>query len=807
MISAPFFRSGIAAVAGLLAVAGPLAVAGLAAPAAAVDRGTVQGTFTTDSGVPIPDALVSVYSADYDWLRDGSTDASGRFRLANVTAGGVKLQFQSNGIQQWAHDAADFEGAAEFTLAANQTLTVDESRLPTGTITGVVTEPTGEPAWYSAVAHPVGGDFGTESYAYPDVDGRYTLDVLPGDYRVSFGRGATEQWAFQKADPAAATTFTVSAGQTIEASDTFLPTGSLGGRLTTADGDPLVEARVMLHRPFDPDVDTETRVADTYTDSNGDYTFDEVLPGTYRVSFTTEDWGPRQWLHGTVDPARAAVFTVVAGERTTADEAQIRTSTVRGKLVDSAGRPLDGYSVRIIQDAEDSIASYDATTGPDGGWSVDGVLPATYLVSFESPSSSRRQWAYGKGSARDAARFDIAQGSTVTVDDTWLPGATLVVTAVDAATGAPVSDFCGWLWSIDAGECTTGPELTVTDLPGGEHPLEITTGERSFYLGADERSVTLTPGQTTRVAVPLQQGGKAAITVTDAVTGRPVEDTCFALITPGTGGLGEGYGDCTNAAGKASTQAKRPGTYQVFAFGQNGYGHQWVGKTGGTGDQREAARVTIRAGKVTKAPTVLLDKAAIVTGTVTGDEGQPIPNAHVAFSAYGYGAGPANGTRTDQRGRYTLDLLGPYAWPLVFTTHDYPRQWSGGAGNRFQAEQIQLAAGASTTYDIGLKRGSSIRGVVSIASGAPGDRWRLNAFNAVTGDPAGMFDHSAAENGAYDMPLAGGQQIKIGWSLSGDEEGSWQDGWYDNATDLASATKVSVPKTGSKKLNLVLGRP
>jgi hypothetical protein len=39
------------------------------------------------------------------------------------------------------------------------------------------------------------------------------------------------------------------------------------------------------------------------------------------------------------------------------------------------------------------------------------------------------------------------------------------------------------------------------------------------------------------------------------------------------------------------------------------------------------------------------------------------------------------------------------------------------------------------------------------------------------------------------------------------EEGFWQDGWYDNATDPASATKVSVPQTGSKKLNLVVGRP
>ncbi len=817
MIRAPFFRLGVAAVAGALAVTGLTVPAGAAPSAAvqsavvrsaAVDRGTVQGTYTTDSGEPIAGAYVSVYSADYDWLRDGSTDADGRFTLRNVRAGGVKIQFQNNGIQQWAHDAADFDSATEFTLDADQTLTVDESQQPTGTIAGTLKTVTGEPAaWYAANLVSA-ADPSIVSSAFADETGRFSAAVLPGAYKVSFHLDSTVQWALQKADAKSADTFTVAAGQTVEVNDTLLPTGTLGGRLTTADGEPLADMRVTLHRPYDPTgEDGDGSVADVYTGGTGHYEFIGVLPGAYRISFAPTETGPRQWLRGTIDPARATVYRVVAGERTTADDAQLRTGTVQGKLIDPAGAPLEGYGVQVSQYSEDGWESYTATTGPDGSWRVDEVLPSTYVVRFENPDGTRRQWAYGKGTSEDAKSFVVAAGATVTVNDTWLPGATLVVTATDAVTGAPVSDFCGWLWSVNAGDCTSGSELTLTGLPGGELPLSITTGDKSFYLGVDDdRPVTLTPGETTTVSVPLAQGGKVAMTVTDAATGGAVADTCFVLVTPGQGGLGDGYGDCTNAAGKSSTGAKAPGTYQLFAVGRNGYGHQWVGKTGGTGDQRQAAKITVRAGKVTKAPAVLLDKAATVTGTVTGEDGEPIPYANVAYSAWGYGVGPSHDTDAGEDGRYTLNRLGPYSWPLVFTTGIHARQWSGGTGNRFQAELIQLSAGAGTTYNMALKHGSSVKGVVSIAPGARGGQWRLNAVNAVTGDPAGVADSYNTENGAYEMLLAGGQQIKISWSLYG-EGAPWQDGWYDNAIDMASATKVAVPKTGSKKLNLVVGRP
>jgi hypothetical protein len=317
--------------------------------------------------------------------------------------------------------------------------------------------------------------------------------------------------------------------------------------------------------------------------------------------------------------------------------------------------------------------------------------------------------------------------------------------------------------------------------------------------------VTLVPGRTTSLPVPLTQGGRAAVTVVDAATGQPVRGVCFALREPHSGGIGDGYGDCTGATGKSTTIVRPAGTYQLFAVARDGgYGHQWVGTDGGTGDQREAARITLRPGKITKAPVVRMDKAGRITGTVTGDDGRPIGSADVSFTAWDYGAGPVWGTDTDADGRYTIDGLGPYSWPLVFTAHGYARQWSGGGGNRYQAAGVPVPAGGSTTYDMALARGSVLRGTVTVPPALPVQGWRLTAVNATTGDPIGVADYTALDNGDYTMPIAGGQPVKIRWSVHGDD--FWQDGWYDNAADQASATKVPVPRTGTRTLDLTIGR-
>jgi 5-hydroxyisourate hydrolase-like protein (transthyretin family) len=787
MIRTPLRRLGLAALSGVLAVGA------LTAPAtAAAGRGTVQGTFTTDSGEPIAGASVYAYTAgDQEFLADATTDDDGRYKLRNVRATDVKVQFHTMGMTQWAHRQADFDSATTLTVPADGTLAVDERLSPTGTLSGRLTEASGEPAAWVAVQAFTSEDE-SATYGYTDENGQYALSVLPGAYKVQFLRDATEQWATGKTERDAADVVRVAAGQTVQVDDTLLATGTLGGRLTASDGSPLVYATVSLYRD-------DTYVTATSTDEDGRYLFAGVLPGAYRVGFALEG-GATQYIPGTAIRSGATAFPVTAGEHTTADDALVAVGRMQGRLTDTSGRPVAEHYVDIRPTDENSEVSFETTTGEDGTWSVEGVFPVDYVVSFIKPDYSRRQYAYGKGTAAAADPITVEPGATATVDDTWADGATLIVRATDAVTGAPVSDFCAWVSGIDAGGCTDGTELEITDLAAGTFGVSVSPGEKSFYLYADDRDTTLTAGRVTTLSVPLTQGGKASATITDRVTGAPVRGACVDLAVLGRGGLGDGQGiACSNAGGKLTTPALRPGTYEMFAYGVDGLGHQWVGPTGGTGDQRAAARLTVKAGKIAKAPAVLLDRAGTITGTLTDGAGEPLADANVGYSSWSSGAGPSHGTETDAEGRWSLDVLGPYAWPLQFSAGP-ARVWSGGGGNRFTAETIPVTSGATTTYDMALDPAAALAGTVTLATGSDDTWWRLEAYNAVTGDPVGVAD--APGTAPYTMQLAGAQQVKIHWHVSGD--GSLE-GWYDGVPDWEAATKIRVPKSGPKSIDFTLG--
>ncbi len=787
---ARLFRLGFAITAGLLAAGA------LSAPAAAADGGTIQGTFTSATDTPIANAMVVAWSADQDWITSTLTDEAGRYRLDEVTAGGVRLEFNDQGRVQWAPQARDYTGSTLHSLAEGGTLTVNERQLATGTLGGRFTEASGAGA--QAEVTVVGNDQSSSSYQYTstDAEGAWSVDALPGNYKVFFRWGASQQWAVQQTSESDATSVAVAVGETTTVDDRKLATGTAGGRITTAAGAPLAGAQVNLYRD-------DLSAGHAYTDEDGSYSFGEVLAGeNYTVSFSV-DGGAEQYVPGATVREQAQRFTIVAGEHTTIDDRQLGVGTMGGRLVDTDGStPLAGYAVMVM--LVDSGSPNYATTDDDGRWSLSGVYPGDYQVSFISPDWKREQWAYGKGSPADADLIKVAPGASVTVDDKWVPGATLVVNAVDATTGAPVQNFCVWVFAPrDGSGCSDGSQVTIENQPGGTFPVSVSPGAGSSYLRPADVPVRLVPGETTTITVQLEQGGTVAITATSRATGAAVGDTCFIFKQIGDGYLGEGYGDCTDGTGKATTQALTPGTYEMFAVAPNGYGHQWVGRTGGTGDQRAAARIVVKAGQTVKAPKVLLDRPGTITGVVSDATGKPLSGADVAYSAWG-DAGPNWNTRTDAQGRYRINELGPYGWPLLFSAAGHPREWSGHKGNRFRAELVPVVAGGSTTYNFAMAAVTAkLQGTVSVPA-APQASWRIYVRNAVTGDQMGSFDSSAAgAGGAYSLPLIGAQPVKIAWGFYGDDV-EWTEGWHDNAADFATATRVNIPASGTRKVNLVL---
>ena len=53
------------------------------------------------------------------------------------------------------------------------------------------------------------------------------------------------------------------------------------------------------------------------------------------------------------------------------------------------------------------------------------------------------------------------------------------------------------------------------------------------------------------------------------------------------------------------------------------------------------------------------------------------------------------------------------------------------------------------------------------------------------------------------LPVIGGHPVKIGWYLA--SPAASVRGWWENAADPATATKVPVPKSGTRSLDLIVG--
>ncbi|MDI6103059.1 carboxypeptidase-like regulatory domain-containing protein [Actinoplanes sp. NEAU-A12] len=401
-------------------------------------------------------------------------------------------------------------------------------------------------------------------------------------------------------------------------------------------------------------------------------------------------------------------------------------------------------------------------------------------------------------SALAGARTDPSGLPVVSADEALPQATTLVVKAVDSITGAPVGAFCVQAWELDEPVCGDTDGVTLTGLPVGPARFNVEATDSEFYLAQRGATATLSADQATTVTVPLVFGGKVAITASDRVTGQATGGACFTLKAIGRP---ENFsGGCTGADGEGTLDTPvAAGTYTVFVKAPDSYGHQWLGRTGGTGDQKQAARVVVKPGKTTKAPAVRLDRAGSITGVVTGTDGTPRSGVNVNYRANAnVASGEPGGVHTDDSGRYVIDELGPYAWPLLFSpSGEYPYQWSGNVGNRFQAVKIPVTAGGGSTYDITLAKGSTLRG--TITPGSP--EVRLLAHNAATGDLVGVFHGWDGQNDvtSYQIPLIGGQRVKLQWSLY---QRANTGAWHAGATDISTATKVGIPVSGVKELNL-----
>jgi len=282
----------------------------------------------------------------------------------------------------------------------------------------------------------------------------YTLSGLPsGQYVLQYSNTATTP-SFPKVYYAsggvtqilgAATGVAVTTGGSAQTANFAVPeAGTVAGTVLASGSDaPLAGVIVQFY------TSSGQPIVRTTTSSTGTYSESDLLPGSYKLSFTQTDPAlplAFQYYSGAAALAKANVVTVVAGSTiTNINVALSPGGAISGTVVTAQGETPLGDTGVYVMDASGDVVAH-TTTANSGAYSVTNLPSGTYYVEFGAPSSQAltllnnsalAQFGYapefygGKLSLAGAKPVTVTAGATATkIDGALLP-------ASAAAAGPP----------------------------------------------------------------------------------------------------------------------------------------------------------------------------------------------------------------------------------------------------------------------------------------------------------------------------------------------------------------------------------
>ncbi|MEO3748048.1 carboxypeptidase regulatory-like domain-containing protein [Plantactinospora sp. B5E13] len=637
-------RAGVAVV-----LLGATVLAG-APPAVAAATGTIAGHVTTAAGAPSAGTTVRLYPEENEEpLAETETDAAGAYRFDDLAAESYVLAFDPpDGPDQFHHQKLDIWEADKVAVTEGALTTVDEQLLPTGVITGRIRNAAGNGVPDLRII-ATSADYPATETDTTDADGQYRIVVPAGPHFVSFQPTAEVdqlQYVPGKLERAGATRFEVPAGGEVVADDTALRTGSLTGRLTTGDGEPVVDAWVHASNAAGTNGDG------AYTDEEGEFSIPRLLAGTYRVAFlyTDEDV---QYYRGALDAADADPVVVQAEQETRITDSLVANGAVRVRAVDAdTGTTIADFCVE--EQCSDGTGSLTISSLPAEPQRFQVTVPGGgYFPASTGPVTP-------------------VPGETVEVTVKLQRIARITTTVVDRATGQPVAGVCLVAVPLrdprlpDPGayrNCSDSTGRAVVDwLRPGSYTLFAdpvnAAGHGRQWVGSgggtgDQRAaavVRVDGGATvTGPTVRLDPAGTITGRVTDRGTGAPVAGINIHLFGyHPEEGQAAGW---TGTDGRYQVTGLGPYTWPLF-FHRSGLAGQW---SGGVPDRHDAARVRVTAGGTSSYDHPM--RAGVeVRGDLRDQDGQPIYLDYLLV--HNYDSGDVLGYAEAIDGRYRLPVLG-----------------------------------------------------------------------------------------------------------------------------------------------------
>jgi 5-hydroxyisourate hydrolase-like protein (transthyretin family) len=524
--------------------------------AAGIIKGTVYDGVTVD-----PNAWVEVYAlTNGKWVHVDTTytDADGTYGFNKLAPGSYRLKFDSYEYKtQYNGGAASLANATTITVTGGQTQTVDASLIHNATISGRVTDSSGVGVAEASVRADYvcatnDGDLCPGPGAQTDADGKYTIYVDPGTYKVSAevaGRPRSYYASSGSVAKATDATAVAMAATNLSGCDIKFPATSATITGTVTDGTtPDAAATVTA---YVQDGTEWTYYASVNTDPNGKYTL-AVPDGAYKLRFATSDDDDApdaayslEYYQDARTLAAATPVVVTTGE-TVVDASLAKKAIISGTITGPTGVPLAGntvcYTLSSGTGGEECSSYADAT-----GFYTVALEPGEYSRWLDSTYSDVSTYLTGRitvGSTDlNNVNIQLAPASA-TITGTVTDGS---IADLDAYVSAYVpfgNDWCEVAWAS-----TDSSGHYSLAVPAGSYKLRFSTdadGYRSEYYenaySADSATAvviaanqtktidaSLAPLQTMTTAKPTISGTlKAGETLAASVAGWAPNDADFS---------------------------------------------------------------------------------------------------------------------------------------------------------------------------------------------------------------------------------------------------------------------------------------
>ena len=238
---------------------------------------------------------------------------------------------------------------------------------------------------------------------------------------------------------------------------------SLSGRVLDLQGKPLEGVSVTAHlRCVDDRVKTGT---------DGVYRFTSLPPGEYSFFFFKEGSAFKMLQHVKLKPGKPAIVP---------DAREVKTVAVTGKVVDPAGKGVQGVQFRLMTEGNVYSANNVSVTDDQGRFTVRAVPGRAFVSAFRAPSNLDPDM----GPRTITVPKDGMKDFTIKLKAAFTGSGKVVDMAGNPVPGASVSVLEGMLGSASAPDGSFSISLPSAGYFGDENNFTLTVRHNELGLGA-----------------------------------------------------------------------------------------------------------------------------------------------------------------------------------------------------------------------------------------------------------------------------------------------------------------------------------